>query len=171
MLTVRELILGEVPITLESDDYLVPEGRFLALPHAVHLVEGPVLARPLVGRRNDPRGRATELGPWPRSCLARYMRPGVQENHTMKKTGSALFVGVLLGAPEHDRGSAVLCRPCLRCLPLASNRGDLRHLKSIIGDRLRARHPKAQRVEAVLACNALNRMFELGRPVSKAIRT
>jgi len=43
--------------------------------------------------------------------------------------------------------------------------------KSIIGDRLRARHPRAQRVEAVLACNALNRMFELGRPVSKAIRT
>jgi len=38
-------------------------------------------------------------------------------------------------------------------------------------DRLRARHPKAQRVEAVLACNALNRMFELGRPLSKAIRT
>jgi ribosomal protein L13 len=43
--------------------------------------------------------------------------------------------------------------------------------KSIIGDRLRARHSKAQRAEVVIACNALNRMFGLGRPVSKAIRT
>jgi len=42
--------------------------------------------------------------------------------------------------------------------------------KSIIGDRLRARHPKAQRAEAVLASNALNRMLELGRPRSRAIR-
>jgi ribosomal protein L13 len=41
--------------------------------------------------------------------------------------------------------------------------------KSIIGDRLRARHPKSQRVEVVVACNALNKMFDLGRPVSKAI--
>ncbi len=30
-------------------------------------------------------------------------------------------------------------------------------------------HPK--RAEALLACKVLNRMFELGRPVSKAIRT
>jgi len=43
--------------------------------------------------------------------------------------------------------------------------------KSMIGDRLRARHLKSQRAEALLACNALNRMFELGRPESKAIRT
>ena len=43
--------------------------------------------------------------------------------------------------------------------------------KSLIGDRLRACHPKAQRAEAVLACNVLNRMLELGRPRSKAIRT
>jgi len=41
--------------------------------------------------------------------------------------------------------------------------------KSIIGDRLRARSPEAQRAEAVVACNALNKMFDLGRPVSKAI--
>ena len=41
--------------------------------------------------------------------------------------------------------------------------------KSIIGDRLRARHPRAQETEALLACNILNRMFELGRPVSRAI--
>jgi IS5 family transposase len=41
--------------------------------------------------------------------------------------------------------------------------------KSIIGDRLRARHPRAQRAEALLACNVLNRMFEVGRPRSKAI--
>jgi len=42
--------------------------------------------------------------------------------------------------------------------------------KSLIGDRLRARHPRAQRVEALIACNVRNRMFEPGRPVSKAIR-
>ena len=42
--------------------------------------------------------------------------------------------------------------------------------KSIIGNRLRARHSKAQRAEALIACNILNRMFELGRPVSIAFR-
>ena len=41
--------------------------------------------------------------------------------------------------------------------------------KSIIGDRLRARHPNAQEAEALIACNRLNRMFELGRPASGAI--
>ena len=41
--------------------------------------------------------------------------------------------------------------------------------KSIIGDRLRGRDPKAQRVEAVVACNMLNQMLEVGRPRSKAI--
>jgi IS5 family transposase len=43
--------------------------------------------------------------------------------------------------------------------------------KSMIGDRLRARHPMAQKTEALIACDVLNDMFELGRPVSKAIRT
>ncbi len=41
--------------------------------------------------------------------------------------------------------------------------------KSIIGDRLRARHPKAQRAEAQIACNILNRMTELSRSASYAI--
>ncbi len=41
--------------------------------------------------------------------------------------------------------------------------------KSIIGDRLRARHPKAQEAEALLGCNILNRMAELGMPVSVSI--
>jgi hypothetical protein len=41
--------------------------------------------------------------------------------------------------------------------------------KSIIGDRLRARHPRAQAIEAAIACKILNRMTELGRPVSFAI--
>lgn len=41
--------------------------------------------------------------------------------------------------------------------------------KSIIGDRLRARHPKSQEAEALIACNILNRMTELGRPESFAI--
>ncbi len=41
--------------------------------------------------------------------------------------------------------------------------------KSIIGDRLRARHPRSQEVEALIACNILNRMTDLGRPESFAI--
>jgi hypothetical protein len=41
--------------------------------------------------------------------------------------------------------------------------------KSIIGDRLRARHPKSQEAEVLIACNILNWMTELGRPVSFAI--
>jgi len=41
--------------------------------------------------------------------------------------------------------------------------------KSIIGDRLRARHPKSQKAEAVIACNILNPMLEIGRPESFAI--
>ncbi len=41
--------------------------------------------------------------------------------------------------------------------------------KTIIGDRLRARHPRSQEVEALMACNILNRMFALGRPESFAI--
>ena len=40
---------------------------------------------------------------------------------------------------------------------------------SIIGDRLRARHPKSQKAEAVIACNILNQMLEIGRPESFAI--
>jgi hypothetical protein len=42
--------------------------------------------------------------------------------------------------------------------------------KSIIGDRLRARHPESQEAEALIACNILNRMFELGRPKSFAMK-
>ena len=41
--------------------------------------------------------------------------------------------------------------------------------KSIIGDRLRARHPKSQEAEAVIACNILNRMAAIGMPESFAI--
>ena len=41
--------------------------------------------------------------------------------------------------------------------------------KSIMGGRLRARHSKAQEIEASIACNILNRMTELGRPASFAI--
>ena len=41
--------------------------------------------------------------------------------------------------------------------------------KSILGDGLRARSPAAQGTEAVLACNILNRMTELGRPMSYSI--
>ena len=41
--------------------------------------------------------------------------------------------------------------------------------KSILGDRLRARSWSAQMVEALTACNVLNRMLDLGRPTSVAI--
>ena len=41
--------------------------------------------------------------------------------------------------------------------------------KSIIGDRLRSRHSKAQDAEAAIACNILNWMTERGRPASFAI--
>ena len=40
---------------------------------------------------------------------------------------------------------------------------------SIVGHCLRARSSSGQRREAVLACNVLNRMTELGRPVSYRI--
>ena len=43
--------------------------------------------------------------------------------------------------------------------------------KSILGDRLRARAQNGQQAEAVIACNVLNQMFELGRPKSVAIRS
>ena len=36
--------------------------------------------------------------------------------------------------------------------------------KALFGDRLRARHSEAQQAEVALACNALNRMLDLGRP-------
>ena len=41
--------------------------------------------------------------------------------------------------------------------------------KTIIGSRLRARHPQSQKAEAVMACNILNRMTGLGMPDSFAI--
>ena len=41
--------------------------------------------------------------------------------------------------------------------------------KTIIGGRLRARHPKSQEAEAIIACNILNRMITLGKPESLAI--
>ena len=43
--------------------------------------------------------------------------------------------------------------------------------KSIIGNNLRARHAKAQKTEALIACNILNRMTELGRSESYAIES
>jgi len=41
--------------------------------------------------------------------------------------------------------------------------------KQIVGDRLRARHSDAQETEAVIACNVLNLMLQLGRPKSRAV--
>jgi hypothetical protein len=41
--------------------------------------------------------------------------------------------------------------------------------KTIISDKLRARHPESQTAEAIIARNVLNRMAELGMPKSIAI--
>jgi hypothetical protein len=41
--------------------------------------------------------------------------------------------------------------------------------KLIIGNRLRARTPGGQEAEALLACNVLNAMTDMGRPDSYAI--
>ena len=41
--------------------------------------------------------------------------------------------------------------------------------KSIVGGRLRARHPESQKAEAIIACNILNRMIAIGRPESVVI--
>ena len=43
--------------------------------------------------------------------------------------------------------------------------------KMIIGPGLRSRHPETQEVEAVIACNILNRMTDFGMPESLAIGT
>ena len=42
--------------------------------------------------------------------------------------------------------------------------------KSIIGHRLRARSQESQETEAIIACNILNRIAEIGRPTSFATR-
>ncbi|MFT4569815.1 MAG: hypothetical protein ACI8TX_000283 [Hyphomicrobiaceae bacterium] len=41
--------------------------------------------------------------------------------------------------------------------------------KGILGDRLRSRHTNAQQTEIVIACNILNRMVDIGMPVSRAV--
>ena len=41
--------------------------------------------------------------------------------------------------------------------------------KEIIGGRLRSKHNEAQKREALLGCSILNKMFEMGRPVSYQI--
>ena len=56
------------------------------------------------------------------------------------------------GDPQHARVENAFCR-----------------YTSIVGDCLRARRSSGQRREAVLACHVLNRMTELGRPVSYRI--
>ena len=54
-----------------------------------------------------------------------------------------------------------------RCAPRVEN--TFFRYKSIIGDGLRARSPTGQGSEVVLGCEILNRMTELGRPVSYRI--
>ena len=62
-------------------------------------------------------------------------------------------------------------------LPLRKAEGFLRSVventffryKTIIGHKLRARHPPTQKAEAIIACNILNRMIALGKPEAFAI--
>jgi len=42
--------------------------------------------------------------------------------------------------------------------------------KALIGPTLRARKFEAQQVEARLACSVINRMTELGMPISQRVR-
>ena len=41
--------------------------------------------------------------------------------------------------------------------------------KRVLGDSLRARTYESQKREAMMGCNVLNRMAELGKPESRAI--
>ena len=41
--------------------------------------------------------------------------------------------------------------------------------KRMFGDRLRSKHLEAQRREVMIGCGVLNRMFELGKPSSRAV--
>jgi hypothetical protein len=41
--------------------------------------------------------------------------------------------------------------------------------KTIIGEKLRTRHPNSQEAEVLMACNIINRRMGLGRPESFAI--
>ena len=77
-------------------------------------------------------------------------------------------------------GETLILGRILQWLGLGKIAGSLHHrqarvenaffrYKSIIGDRLRARHPKAQKAEALIACNILNGMTALGRPASCAV--
>ena len=42
--------------------------------------------------------------------------------------------------------------------------------KVLIGPTLRARKPAAQKIEARVACSVINRMTQLGRPISQRVR-
>ena len=57
-----------------------------------------------------------------------------------------------------------------RCLRQAKAENGFFRLKKIIGDRMRSRSLDAQKVEATIACNILNRMLAIGSPRSMAIR-
>ena len=70
---------------------------------------------------------------------------------------------LLLDRPDETFGVRIRIRGPVGCLHDTQAR-------SIIGDGLRARSAAGQGSEAVLACNVLNRMRDLGRPASYAIR-
>ena len=58
-------------------------------------------------------------------------------------------------------------------LPLEGARAEngMYRFKQIVGARLRSRSPEAQRREAMIGVNILNRMTELGMPESHAVRS
>ena len=87
-------------------------------------------------------------------------------------------IKILIGVRRRARLEIFTDGDCYmaRVSPLPENDGDsaMRASPQVspthrIGDRLRARHPKSQETEALMACNILNRMITLGRPESCAI--
>ena len=95
---------------------------------------------------------AKVIGP-PRSSATRSKRPGARDP-TVRRVGK-------VGRRQWKKESGSHQQ--------ARVENTFFRYKSIIADRLRARHPKSQEAEALIACNILNRMTELGRPESFAI--
>jgi len=59
--------------------------------------------------------------------------------------------------------------PCARAIALESARATIGRFKQVIGDGLRSRTDRRRATEVDVAVHALNRMLELGRPISARI--
>ena len=98
------------------------------------------------------------------------------EGHLTRVTADPAYDTLAFYGAAGARGARVVVPPTKTAS--LSRRGARQHARvehaffrytSIVGDCLRARSSSGQRREAVLACNVLNRMTELGRPVSDRI--